>query len=174
MGSRIERLRQSWLARLARISQCHNSALEVALGLAGGAWLGLLPKTNLLAVLLAAALWRLRPNPASALASLIFFTLVGWGCQDFLHRVGYLILTWRPLTPLWTQLYNLPLIPWTAFNHTCVMGGFIVGAYLFVPLCLLARWGVEHSPALSPYWVRLQRWTQRRVVPLREMLGLSR
>jgi uncharacterized protein (TIGR03546 family) len=57
--------------------------------------------------------------------------------------LGYLILADIPfLQPLWTTLYNIPIFPFTRFNNTVVMGSFITGLILFVPIYLLSKRGV--------------------------------
>ncbi|HNW45568.1 MAG TPA: hypothetical protein PKI19_13785, partial [Elusimicrobiales bacterium] len=53
----------------------------------------------------------------------------------------YALLSAPDLAPLWTSLYNMPVMPWTGFNNTVMIGGLIFGAVLFAPVYLAARKG---------------------------------
>jgi uncharacterized protein (TIGR03546 family) len=43
------------------------------------------------------------------------------------------------LKPLWTSLYNMPVVPYTRFNNTIVLGSFAIGFLLLVPNYLLGK-----------------------------------
>ena len=47
------------------------------------------------------------------------------------------------LKGFWTQLYNTPIVPYTRFNNTIVLGSFVLGFLLLVPTYMAARIGVE-------------------------------
>jgi uncharacterized protein (TIGR03546 family) len=53
--------------------------------------------------------------------------------------LGYALLTSDALTPLWTALYNMPVMPWTDFNNSVLLGGLIIGMVLFVPVYFAGR-----------------------------------
>jgi uncharacterized protein (TIGR03546 family) len=53
--------------------------------------------------------------------------------------VGSAILTGAGLEGFFTTLYNLPLVPFTRFNNTVVMGALAAGLALWIPVFLLAR-----------------------------------
>ena len=38
------------------------------------------------------------------------------------------------LKPLWTCLYSLPVVPWTKFNNTVVLGNLVLGLLLYAPV----------------------------------------
>ena len=48
-------------------------------------------------------------------------------------------MTQPDLFDLFTELYNVPLLPFTRFNDSVVMGSFLAGIVLFVPALLLFR-----------------------------------
>ena len=43
------------------------------------------------------------------------------------------------LTPLWTSWFNAPLVPYTNFNNTVVLGSVVGWLVLFVPIVLVVR-----------------------------------
>lgn len=127
-----------WLSPLQKFLKALNdntSPNQLAAGVALGAVIGLLPQANLLA----AGLWMLAVlfniHLGLAMLSAMAFGLLGALTDPFVERVGFYLLTGIPaLKPLWTTLYNTPVIPFTAFNHTLVMGNFAAGILLVVPL----------------------------------------
>lgn len=131
--------------------------------------LGLLPKANVFSLVLLMLLFRLKVNFAAGLASALVFSAVSLGCEPFLHRTGFLVLTWQPLVPIWTFLYNLPLAAWTGFNQTLVMGGLCAGAYLVWPVLVLTNWLVERYQAALLRWLQQQQWLGALLNSVREL-----
>lgn len=101
-----------------------------------GAWLGLSPaiftlQTGL--ILLCFVFLRL------PWLSFIGAALVCWGLgmvllDPLLSRIGEFLLTEPSLAGLWSTFYNVPLLPWTRFNNSMVLGAFALG------LCLIPLW----------------------------------
>lgn len=104
-------------------------AISVALGMI----LGMVPKGNLLAVGLVMGILATRVNVAVAMISALGFSLIGPMADPLTHRLGLWVLTRPALWPHWARLYELPLAPWTSFNNTVVMGSFLLGVALFYP-----------------------------------------
>ena len=76
----------------------------------------------------------LKVNAAAALLSFAIFTLLAAIFAPLLHGLGLAILTGLPfLKGLWTALYNAPLAPFTRFNETVAMGGFVIAVLLIAP-----------------------------------------
>lgn len=113
---------------------------ELAAGAAMGVLIGLVPKANLTAQLLLVLIMVFRVNvPLAAVVGLLV-SLVSPLVDPITNAIGYKLLAQTPaLTPLWTKLYNMPVMPWTAFNNTIVLGGLILGLILFAPSFFLAR-----------------------------------
>jgi len=40
----------------------------------------------------------------------------------------------------WTFLYNLPIVPYTQFNNTVMLGSLVMGLLLLIPNYLLMKW----------------------------------
>lgn len=115
---------------------------QLATAAAMGMCLALLPKGNLVAQLLIILIFLMKVNVPLAAVSTAVFMLLTPLTDRLADPIGYALLTADGLRPLWTWLYNRPLLPWTAFNNTLVMGNLIVGLVLYVPTYHLAKRGV--------------------------------
>ena len=127
-----------WILRpsraLVKVLCDTDSPRQIALGVAIGMLIGIVPKGNLLAIMLGTVLFVSRANLASGAASAFLFTWVGFLLDPLSHRVGLGLLKCGPLQGIWTWLFDLPLVPWTALNNTVVMGSLVLGLALFYPL----------------------------------------
>ena len=126
-----------WLFRkflsLRRVVCSKHSARQLALGLACGLILGLVPKGNLMAVLVTSMLLATRMSVVMGMVSATFVSLVAPLCDPLTHRLGEYALTHSALAPLWSSLSRLPFAAWTSFNNTVVMGSLLLGVALFYP-----------------------------------------
>ncbi len=111
-----------------------SSPRQMAFGLAMGILIGLVPKGNLLAVGLGIVLAATTANLAIAAATAVFVTLLSQWIDPVSDVIGVWVLSQPTLQSLWTDLYNMPLMPWTDFNNSIVMGGFLLGLVLLVPV----------------------------------------
>jgi uncharacterized protein (TIGR03546 family) len=96
--------------------------------------IGLVPKGNLIALLLITLLFAIQVNRGSGLAAAFLFSWVGVLLDPLSHRVGWAILHIGALEPLFAWLSDVPIVPWTSFNNTVVMGSFVIGVFLFYPI----------------------------------------
>ncbi len=131
------------IARVLVAINSNQRAGEIASAIALGFLLALIPAGNLLWWLILILTLFLRINLAAELLALALFKLIVPLLDGLLHAVGYAILTAPPLQGLFTHLYNVPLVPFTRFNNSIVMGAFITGLILLVPLYFLFRWLVR-------------------------------
>ncbi len=112
---------------------------QIGWGIALGFLIGLLPKATLTAQLLLILLMALRINIPMALITVLLTTFVNPLMDKLTDPVGYCLLTSPALYPLWTKLYNMPVLPWTGFNNTVLTGGLVVGLVLIFPVYLAGR-----------------------------------
>ena len=118
-----------------------------ARGVALGMLVGLVPKENLTAALLAVLLAAVRVNlPAAGLAAVIF-SLVGSLADPLTHVVGKSLLTGEWLRGTWASFFQLPLAPWTGLNNTVVLGSLLLGLGLLYPVY---RGAVAAHPRVVP------------------------
>lgn len=126
------------LANLFSALNSEESPRQVAAGFAYGVMLGLLP-LGLLATILGLFAFLININLAMMAVAALIFKIVAYLVDPIANQLGFLFLTKIPsLVPFWTKLYNLPVIPYTKFNNTIVLGSLVIGVSLFIPMYLLA------------------------------------
>lgn len=119
---------------LAQALTAEDAPRQLALGFAFGLVVGLAPKGNLTAIALMTILCAVRVNLAAGMLSAFVFSWVGVLTDPLTHKVGLWLLEAEMLTPMWTAFYNMPVVPWTAFNNTVVLGSLVVGLIFAWPL----------------------------------------
>ena len=60
-------------------------------------------------------------------------------CDPIAAAIGASALENPSLQGLWTTLYNMPIVPYTRFNNTIVMGSFLFATVAAIPLYFLTR-----------------------------------
>lgn len=121
---------------------------QVAAGIALGSILGLTPLVNLHNALVFALILILNVSVPGAMLGWALFAPVGFLLDPLFDRIGHALLLEMPaLTPLWTGLYNTPVVPLTNFNNTVVLGSLVVSLALLYPVFLLCRSGVARYRA---------------------------
>jgi uncharacterized protein (TIGR03546 family) len=129
----------TWIARLIASLNANRRPGEIAAGIAMGVWLALLPAGNLLWVGLFLITVFLKLNLAIELLILAVLSPLAGLADAQLHTVGSAVLTAEALEGFFTGLYNTPLVPFTRFNNTVVMGALLTGAVLWIPVFLVGR-----------------------------------
>jgi|688.fasta_scaffold290613_2 uncharacterized protein (TIGR03546 family) len=138
-----------------------NTDFQIALGIAVGMLLGMIPILTLHWFLIFGALLIVRMNFLSAFISFQFFAIASWTLSSLLERLGFWVLTSQSgLLPFWARAYHAPILPFTAFNHSNVMGATVLGFILFVPILLISQILVARfRETTHTFWLstRLQR-----------------
>lgn len=132
---------------------------QLALGVALGMLVGLVPKGNLTAVVLLGFALSARANLAAVVGAASLFTCLAVWLDPLAHDLGLRVLTWPWFQPIGAWLYDLPLFPWTALNNTVVCGSLMLGLLLFGPVYYLTgqgfrRWRPWLVARLGKYRVR--------------------
>lgn len=112
---------------------------QMAAGFALGMTIGLVPKGNLIAIALMVTLGIVRVNLGVGMLTAFVVSLAAGLFDGATHEIGKFLLLHDSLKPFWTDLYNLPLGPWTSFNNTIVLGSFALGVGLFLPTFLASK-----------------------------------
>ena len=157
-----------YISKLIKILRSAASPSQIAGGLILGLMIGLSPSfltlTNLFLVLL---LIILNVNIATALFSYAIFSGIGYLLDPWFHSLGYyLLVNVEGLRGLWTTLYKEPLIPYTRFNNTVVMGSFVISLLLLIPVYFLSKsLVIKYREKLEPKvknwkWVKLLKSNQ--------------
>jgi uncharacterized protein (TIGR03546 family) len=120
---------------------------QVAAGLALGAALGLTPLINVHNLLIFALIVILNVSFGGGMLGWALFVPVGFILDPVFDRIGAHLLQAGSLRPLWTSLYNTPLVPYTNFNNTVVLGSVVGWLVLAVPIFFAGRYGVARYRA---------------------------
>ena len=127
-----------FLRNIVSVFTAAGSPRQIAFGVALGAMIGLVPKGNLTAALLAILLLTLRVNLTAGTAAALLFSWVGAWTDPLAHRIGSTILTHPAVQPIGAYLFDLPVVPWTALSNTVVLGSLVLGLVLFYPVYWLS------------------------------------
>ncbi len=127
----------SFIAKLIVALNSNSRPSELASGIAFGFLLALIPGSNLLWIGIFVITFFLKHNIAAMLLSMGLFKLFISVFDPFLDQIGWFVLNIPQLNNFFTALNNIPLIPYSNFNNSMVMGGFIVGIILWLPVFFL-------------------------------------
>ncbi|MBL7688034.1 MAG: TIGR03546 family protein [Bdellovibrionaceae bacterium] len=110
---------------------------QIASGIACGLILGFAPALSLQTLLVIALLFFFRIQIGAATIFAFFFSLVAWMLDPVSHEIGTAVLEMESLKPLFSEMYNMPIIPLTRFYNSIVMGSAVL-SILLSPLVFFA------------------------------------
>ena len=117
-----------------------NTPHQIAMGFSIGVFMGLTPSNFIINLIVITFLFLLNINTTAGFLSSGIFSLFSFLLYPFEHKIGsYLLITNTSLKDLWTSLYNAPIIPYTHFNNTVMIGSLVIAALLFLPLYFLMK-----------------------------------
>jgi uncharacterized protein (TIGR03546 family) len=131
---------------------------QVAAGMALGSVLGLSPLVNVHNLVVFALIVLLNVSFGGGMLGWALFVPVGFVLDPVFDRIGASLLEASSLRPLWTAWYNTPLVPYTNFNNTVVLGSVVAWLVLALPIFFAARWGVARYRATLGQRVRRSRF----------------
>ena len=154
------------LIKLILILNSNQKPWQIAGAAAMGFLLAIIPAANLLWVVIFIFFLFMRVNRAVGLMFMLLFRLFAPFYDNMLDFVGFTLLTSVSLESLWISLYNLPVVPFTSFNDSLVMGGFICGVILFIPVMLIFRVLVNlYRNKLVPLWCHSKIYKKLKTLP---------
>lgn len=103
---------------------------QLASGLSLGLILGFAPFVSIQTFIVLAIIFIFRVQVGAAFLAAFFFKFVAFLFDQPAHHLGKAILEMDALRPLFTTMYNIPLVPMTRFNNTIVMGSMLVSILL--------------------------------------------
>ncbi len=127
-----------------------RSVGQIAGAVALGVAIGLIPKANLICLMLVGLLFVLRLHLAAGLATAVVFTWVGIILDPVSHYIGSTLLGAGCLQSTLGVLYETPVVPWTAFNNTVVCGSCVLAVVLYYPTFRCTRWLLKLRAAGRP------------------------
>jgi uncharacterized protein (TIGR03546 family) len=120
---------------------------QVAAGIALGAALGLTPLVNVHNLIIFSLIVLLNVSFGGGMLGWALFVPLGFLLDPVFDRIGASLLQAPSLRPLWTSWYNTPLVPYTNFNNTVVLGSVIGWLVLTLPIFVAAKYGVARYRA---------------------------
>lgn len=127
------------LRRIARLLLAGNSPGQLAAGFTLGMIIGVMPKSNLIALSLCVLLFALRCNKGLGLAAAIAFSFISQWTDPLAHKFGLAALGIDSLQATYASAFNMPLGPWLGFNNTVVAGSLLLGLYFAYPVYWFSR-----------------------------------
>jgi uncharacterized protein (TIGR03546 family) len=131
---------------------------QVGAGIALGAALGLTPLMNVHNLIVFVLIVLLNVSFGGGMLGWALFVPIGFLLDPLFDWIGAGLLAAASLRPLWTTWYNAPLVPYTNFNNTVVLGSVVAWLALVGPIFVLARWGVARYRATLGERVRQSRF----------------
>jgi uncharacterized protein (TIGR03546 family) len=120
---------------------------QVAAGIALGSVLGLTPLVNVHNLIIFSLIVLLNVSFGGGMLGWALFVPFGFLLDPVFDRIGAGLLQAPSLRPLWTSWYNTPLVPYTNFNNTVVLGSVIGWLVLALPIYVAAKYGVARYRA---------------------------
>jgi uncharacterized protein (TIGR03546 family) len=159
------------LKKLIAVLHSEIAPGQIAGGVALGAMIGLLPFFSLLSVVLFLLLLIINVNLGAAFLAMAVFGLLGFLIDPLANQVGYaLLVKIKALAPLWTSLYNMPVVPFTRFNNTVVLGNLIAGIVLFIPIFVLSKRFIVHYR--TNYRATVENWKVVKLLKLTSLFNI--
>jgi uncharacterized protein (TIGR03546 family) len=113
-----------------------TGTVSLAAGMTCGFILGMTPSLSLHSLIIFLVLFFFRIQIGAALVTAFFFKFVAFILDPAFHAVGSKVLELPALQGFYTSLYNMPLIPFTRFNNSIVMGSavitFVLSPFVFI------------------------------------------
>lgn len=111
-----------------------NSPQQLASGLSMGTMIGLIPKGNLIAVLLTIVLFAFRFNLGTGLLSIFLVSMFAFRLDPIMHGFGERILHLDSIYLNFAEWHKLPIVPWLSLDNTVVVGGLALGLAVWFPV----------------------------------------
>jgi len=122
------------ILKLLKALNANRRPGEMALGLAFGVWLALVPVDSLTGFSIFALFFVLKVNLGSGLVMFVLFSPFHGLVDPLLDGIGYTLLTDPSYQGFQTFAANMPLATLWGLSRTLVTGGLLVGFLAFLPL----------------------------------------
>jgi uncharacterized protein (TIGR03546 family) len=114
--------------------------ISLAMGMTCGFILGMTPVLSLHSLIIFLVLFLFRIQIGAAFLAAFFFKFVAYLLDPLFHHVGIKVLETESFQGILTALYNMPLVPYTRFNNSIVMGSAVVTLLLSPIIFLLSQY----------------------------------
>ena len=143
---------------LIKLLHSEQATQSIAWGVAMGFILGMTPALSLQTILVFLLLFVFRIQIGAAFLAAFFFKFVAFFLDPVFHNIGAGILEMDALHGLFTTMYNVPILPWTRFYNSIVMGSGVVSIILAPAVYFAAKKGVEKYRVTVVERIRGTKW----------------
>ena len=134
----MDAIQQSWTS-FRHTVRGFDTPHQLGLGLAFGIVVGLIPKDSLFPYVIGVIAILSTANLLCFAIGVVVAHVVSPALDQLTHVIGSWFLTLSPLEPIWATLNEFPLVAWTRFNNSVVMGTLILGILFAVPIYTMTR-----------------------------------
>ncbi len=113
-----------------KLLHSENGTKQIAWGLTLGVILGFSPFFSLQTFFVFLILFAFRVQIGAAFLSAFVFKFIAYLIDPAANLLGKWALEDQTLRPIWTMLYNMPIIPYTRFNNSIIIGSFLFAVLL--------------------------------------------
>ncbi len=128
-----------WIIKTIAALNSNNRPGEVAAALTLGVLLAMLPSGNITWFAILAVTFFLKINFGAEMIMAAVLKPLALLFDPFFDFIGYRILTAESLEPILIKLNSMPVLPFTGFNNTVVIGSLITMIAVSVPLFFLFK-----------------------------------
>ncbi|AIW88452.1 MULTISPECIES: TIGR03546 family protein [unclassified Treponema] len=144
----------SYIVKLLKSLNTNSHPGEIAHAVAIGMLLGFMPKDNVLWYLLFVFFLFVRVNRGAFLLTVLVASLFARFFDPLFDSLGYAVLTFSSLKPVYAALLDIPFVAFTKFNNTIVAGSIVFSLILYIPVYIVIRifaksWRTYLAPALA-------------------------
>ncbi len=118
------------LISLLRLLHSDTGQNQIAAGLSFGVFLGFAPFLSIQTLLVFFIVFIFRVQLGAAFLSAFFFKFIAFLMDPIADPLGRALLESPSLRPVWSYMYNVPLLPMTRFNNSIVLGSFAISIIL--------------------------------------------
>lgn len=125
------------LLKIVKILNSEETPMQVGLGFALGAIMGLVPFFSIHNLVIFLLLCILNVSFRSGILAFIFFFPFGFLFSSIFNALGHwALIDLIALNTFWVDLYQVPYLIFTNWNNTVMLGSVIFSSLLFIPLFL--------------------------------------
>ena len=124
-----------------------NSPHELALGVAFGVLIGLMPKDSAIPWIIGLVFLLGRGNLLCGILAAVGMSVVGPLIDVWSDKMGMALLSIESMQTIYASWMDLSWVAWTRFNNTVVSGSLAIGLIAWLPVYLLSQvffrvWGI--------------------------------
>ncbi len=126
------------ILKLIELLHKETGEKQLAAGFVLGIFMGLTPLANLFWLSYLVLLILFRFNIGAAMLSFGVVKLASFALDPVLDKLGVILLSSNGLVAIWTTFFHMPVVPFTRYNNSVVLGSVVFSILLSVPLFYLA------------------------------------